>query len=551
MSTDTAYAAETGALAREHRRLGVAPWAAALAVALPLAIAWLIVSPPAADLAAATYRSDLFARAGFTLWDTGWYGGHHMPAYSLLSPALGALLGVRLLAALSVAAAAALFGALAGEWLPRSAARAAAVVFAVGLSVSLLSGRVPFDLGLALALAALLALARGPLALAIGLGAVAAVASPVDGAFLALVALAIAAGAAAGGGASRRDLAGPLALVATGLVPVAALAAAFPEGGFEPYAASSFWPQLAGTIAVGAAVALAGRLGPRARAAVIAGAALYAVALIGSYVIRTPMGSNSARLGELLAAPLAAGALWGGRRALLVAMAPALLYWQLSTPPFDLASIAGDPAVSASYYQPLRGELERLTGRQPVRVEVPLTRGHYEAAYLAGGNIMLARGWERQLDERYNALFYGARLTAPAYRAWLAENGVAYVALPDARIDFAAGTEAALIERGLPFLAPVWRSAHWRLYAVRGAAPLARRPARLEAIGGDWFSLQAPHAGAWPVRLRFTRYWTVLSGEACVSEEGGWTVVQARAPGLVRVAARLSLAGLLGRSRCR
>ena len=49
--------------------------------------------PPAADLAAATYRSDLFARVGFTLRDHGWYAahGHYLLGYSLLSPALGAL----------------------------------------------------------------------------------------------------------------------------------------------------------------------------------------------------------------------------------------------------------------------------------------------------------------------------------------------------------------------------------------------------------------------------------------------------------------------------
>ena len=54
------------------------------------------------DLAAAGYRSDLFARVGFTLWDNGWYGGHHLLAYSLLAPALGALIGPQPLAALSM-----------------------------------------------------------------------------------------------------------------------------------------------------------------------------------------------------------------------------------------------------------------------------------------------------------------------------------------------------------------------------------------------------------------------------------------------------------------
>ena len=79
------------------------PWTIVLALAIPLTAAYLIVAPPAGDLAAATYRSDLFARVGFTTWDTGWYAahGHWLPAYSLLSPDLGALLGVRPLLALS------------------------------------------------------------------------------------------------------------------------------------------------------------------------------------------------------------------------------------------------------------------------------------------------------------------------------------------------------------------------------------------------------------------------------------------------------------------
>ena len=86
------------------------PWAIALCVAIPLAAVYLIVEPPSGDLAAATYRSELFARVGFTLWDNGWYGGHYLPGYSVLAPALGALLGNRVLLALGTVAAAGLFG---------------------------------------------------------------------------------------------------------------------------------------------------------------------------------------------------------------------------------------------------------------------------------------------------------------------------------------------------------------------------------------------------------------------------------------------------------
>jgi hypothetical protein len=138
------------------------PWQAALAVTGPLLAAYLILAPPAADLAAATYRSDLFARVGFTTWDTGWYAahGHYLPGYSLLSPALGALLGVRLLLACSAVAASVLFAFIADRTFPTRAARVSAAWFALGVCVGMLSGRVPFDLGLAIGLGAVLALLR-------------------------------------------------------------------------------------------------------------------------------------------------------------------------------------------------------------------------------------------------------------------------------------------------------------------------------------------------------------------------------------------------------
>ncbi len=197
------------------------------------------------------------------------------------------------------------------------------------------------------------------------------------------------------------------------------------------------------------------------------GAALYALALIGSFAITTPVGGNAARLGPPLAAPLLAGVLWERRRLALCLLAPVLLYWQLNTPIGDLSLIAGDRSANASYFAPLLSELGRLDHGAPAIVEVPLTATHAEAAYLAGHDrISLARGWERQLDTRYGALFYRPGLTASAYRAWLSENRVLYVALADARLDYAARAEGALVAKGLPYLREVWRSRHWRLYRV-------------------------------------------------------------------------------------
>jgi hypothetical protein len=49
------------------------------------------------------------------------------------------------------------------------------------------------------------------------------------------------------------------------------------------------------------------------------------------------------------------------------------------------------------------------------------------------------------------------------------------------------------------------------------------------------------------VRLHYTRYWTLVGGHGCVAPApGGWTNVSVKSPGVVRVAARFSLARGLG-----
>ncbi len=42
-----------------------------------------------------------------------------------------------------------------------------------------------------------------------------------------------------------------------------------------------------------------------------------------------------------------------------------------------------------------------------MRVEVPLTRSHWEAALLAP-RVSLARGWEKQLDSRFDRVLLDA-----------------------------------------------------------------------------------------------------------------------------------------------
>jgi hypothetical protein len=369
----------------------------------------------------------------------------------------------------------------------------------------------------------------------------------VAGAFLALVALAT---SIAKRGSGARAYAWMCVLA---LAPIALLALAFGEGGYEPFAPSAFWPALAGVLLIGAGAWRA--LGPardRLLVGTAVGATAYALALIGSFAVHTPLGGNTARLGALLAGPLVAGIAWEHRRALVAWLAPVLLYWQLAAPVHDLAAISSDPSVHASYFAPLKAELEALAHGRPMRVEVPMMGSHWEAAYVPAGSIVLARGWERQLDTRYGALFYRPALSRRAYRTWLADNGVSYVALPDGRIDKAGRLEGALVRAGAPYLRPVWRSAHWRLYAVVQATPLAQRPAVLSAWGGQSFALQAPAAGAYAVKVRFSPFWKVASGGGCVeAAAGGWTRVRARRAATMRISISFSLERILAQGpRC-
>ena len=163
------------------------------ALAAVLCLAYLIVDPRSGfDLAAAQYRAWLFGQTGFAVWDLQWYGGHYLPAYSVLVPACSWLLGTQWLGVLSVVAATALFQRLIRARDTLSVI--AAAWFGVGVFASLLSGRVTFTAGIPVALAALFAEGSahpgrhsvGRSAAALGLSAATALFSPVASLFLAV-----------------------------------------------------------------------------------------------------------------------------------------------------------------------------------------------------------------------------------------------------------------------------------------------------------------------------------------------------------------------------
>ena len=504
------------------------PLAPVVGVALA-AIAYLAIRPATADMAAHAFRAWLFDTEGMTVWNAQWYGGHHVLGYSMLFAPLAAWPGPAWVGAIGAVAAVAAFTPLARAAAPSpGAATAAAWLFALGVLSNVVIGRMPFTLGIALAIAAWMCAERvaaggraawTAAASLLALGSV--LASPVAGAFLMLAA------AARAVGIGHAELGRATALAVPVAIGGGAMALLFPEGGDDRFVATAFWPMLAVAVA-GAALLAPGRRALRAAAL------LYVAVLVAAFVIPTPFGQNALRLGVLLGpAVLLLAPRAGAPRAALAVVVVALVYLQWLPAVRAVAEAHGDPSTEASFYTEARAFLEDAV--QPgERVEVAFTHNHWEAAHLATA-VPLARGWERQLDEKANPLFYDGRpLTKARYHRWLRETGVAWVALPDAPLDYSAEAEARLLERGVPYLRPAHRSAGWQIWEVRDAPPPASGGARVVRAGPNGFEVET--GGPTVVRQRYTRWWR--SEGACVSEApGGWTRVTPVMGGPVRVRA--------------
>ena len=505
-------------------------WFGVLVPILFAAVAYMALRPPSVDLAAQLFRCKLFASDGFLTWNNYWYGGHYLLGYSVLFPPLGAAVGARAVGGLAAVVATGLFGLLARHrYGPR--APLATLWFGSGIVAMLLSGRLTFVLGAAVGLAALVALDRERPLLAFPLAVATSFSSPVAGFFLVLIG-----GALILSGGRRRGAG--LALAAG--VPAVGLALAFPTSGSEPFAFSSLAGTLAFTLLVYVAL-------PRRERLLRYGTALYAGAVVCIFAVPNALGGNVVRLSNLAAASVLALGLAGPRRRLALAvLALPLLYWQWHGAIRDVSGASADPSVQRSFYTSLLGVLKERTGGLPVRIEIPPTRDRWEVYYVAP-KFLLARGWERQQET--DELHFRTNLAPASYRGWLEGEGVSYVALPRAPLDYLVRREAALIRGGLPYLDQVWSNHDWRLYAVRDSKGLIDPPASLSSIGADWYDLQAPRAGSFLLRIHFNPYWIVSGSGTCLREKGSWTVVETDRPGSIHVGTDFSTAALLGRHR--
>lgn len=497
-------------------------------LAVMLASAIVLSGRHGVDLAAHLYRVDLFRHSGWTLWDSQWYGGHWTLNYSVIFPPIAAGLGLEATAVLCAACAAAAFDAIVVEHFGRSA-RVGSLIFGLVTVSQVAIGQLPFLLGEALALAAYLAASRRRFGPAWACAVAASLASPLAGAFLALAATALLVGAW-----RRRRWWPPAGLVGAALAPIGALSLLFPGTGTMPFASLDFAVVIALLLAVDR-FALGGEPGLRT------GVRLYLVAVVFCFVVPTPVGGDVTRLAECLGAPLAAAGLWPARRRLLgLALIPFGLL-QFGVPVTTLVTSGTDQSTTAAYY---RGLLAFVAShdRPAGRIEIVPTRLHSEAAYVAPF-VPIARGWERQLDIADNPIFYAARPpTAAAYRAWLLDNGVRFIALPDSPLDYSATAEARLVRSGAAGLVERWHDAHWRVFELPGSPGIVAGPARLVRVEGATVRLYATGPGAIVVRVRYDSGWSIAGagGECVAPAPGGGLLLAAHPVGALTLRVGLS-----------
>lgn len=483
-----------------------------IGVAFAISALYFILDLRGGDLAAHLYRAELFKHDGFFVWNYNWYGGHYVVSYGVIFPTLAATIGVRMAGALSYVLGVLLFSVLAREVFPRAGAGAAAYVFAVVFSATLVIGQLPYALALTIGLGALLAAVHGRTWIAAFLAINCALTSPLAALFIAFVAFVVWMGGHpwetlrgvrhAFSTIWRADNHAWLVVAVLTVVPALIVSMLFPEGGSQPFAFGSYLGAVLFTAFFW--VMLRDELSGDTRRMLDGGAALYVIFLTANELIASPVGGNAIRLGMVLFPPLAAAVLWprSGRYALAVVIP--LLCWQGATAGW--AIVTADETSDPHYFAPVNRYLDAQNPQRDERVEVVFTRNHFEAAYIANQRP-IARGWERQLDTKYNAVFYDGTLDPRSYARWLMDNDVRWVVLPKrADLDYSGRDEAELIRSGLPYLDPAADFKNWQIFRVTLPDPNDNEPFFHDKDPSKGFTLRPDHWGITQTQIRWQRF---------------------------------------------
>jgi hypothetical protein len=308
-----------------------------------------------------------------------------------------AALGVKAVTLLSGLASAWLGGML---WVRTGVARPLwpALLTSYALCCNVVSGRTTFALGITFALAACVLLIGARRTRWAALCAVlATMGSPVAGLYLLVVGAAF---------LLVRDWGRALSLLVPPVLVVGATTVLFPFQGVQPMG----WGRILAPVLFCAAVLL---VAPGKWRALKAGSAVYALGVVLTFLIASPIGTNVERLAQLIApavllACLPAKTTGPQRRADRIKRGAYVLtlvfsvYWVTQKAVDDIVVYTDAPAW-AKHTDGLVAALDRL-GADRTRVEVVPARDHRESALLAP-HVNLAKGWNRQADVERGPLF--------------------------------------------------------------------------------------------------------------------------------------------------
>ncbi|KAB1147180.1 MFS transporter [Streptomyces luteolifulvus] len=462
------------------------------------------------DLAAQDAWAEFVGRHPDSAYNLAWYGGMHPVSYSVVSPYLMSVLGVRttMMIAGTVSAGLLTMILIRSRSVRNPLWASLAGVFAFLCNAA--SGRVTFGLGTMFALGAVAvvfcwpyrwrykrwakALCAAPLA------ALATMSSPVAGLFVGLVAVAMFL-------QRRRPGAWALGLAPTAVVAVSAWA--FPFSGTQPMTIFSvILPLLYGIFVL--------VLVPREWTTVRITAGVYSLAVVLVWLVSSQIGSNISRLPMLFAGVALVAALPfavpRSRKWYAIVVAFAGFCGWIGFKSVDDVVHTTPTASWARELAPLVNELQEV-GAEKGRVEVVPARSHREASALAP-YVNLARGWNRQADMERNPLFYDDTLNSANYHEWLQRWAVHFVVLPKDEPDGDGGErERELVQRGMPYLKQIWGDANWQLFKVTDPAPLAEPNAVVQRAEQGEMTMVVKKAGRVLIRIPYSPWLSIVDAD--------------------------------------
>ncbi|MFF3845730.1 MFS transporter [Streptomyces sp. NPDC002328] len=504
-SRPRALADRAGAWMRQHLVLSVTVLSGALHV-----LWFFMFANSGGDLAAQDAWAEFVGRHPDSAYNLAWYGGMHPVSYSVVSPYLMSVLGVRTTMMIAGTLSAGLLTLILLRCRPVRNPVGPALAGVFALLCNAISGRVTFGLGTMFALGAVAvvfcwphrwrykrwakALCAAPLA------ALATMGSPVAGLFVGLVAVAMFL-------QKRRPGAWALGLAPTVIVALSAWL--FPFSGTQPMHFGSTVVPIVLSAVVYAAV-------PHDWTTLRITAAVYGIAVLLVWIVSSQIGSNITRLPMLFAGVVLMAALPftvpRSRKWYAVVLASVTFTVWIGYKTVDDIVHTTPEASWARELAPLVNELQEV-GAEKGRVEVVPARSHREASALAP-YVNLARGWNRQADMKRNPLFYDDTLNSANYHEWLQRWAVHFVVLPKDEPDGDGGLrERALLQRGLPYLEQIWGDANWQLFRVTDAAPLAEPNAVVQEAAQGELTVDVKKAGRILIRIPYSPWLSIVDAE--------------------------------------